>query len=268
MHVSGNGEQFSIEYFTKRGGAWKRRMHYHDFYELEFILDGSARTTINSMDFELSRGMLLLIRPTDLHCYHIEPGKTLRVCTVRFLSTMLDGELLRRLTGVNPLIGKLCDEYDFVCRYLEEINREFLSQDHSSRLIFAGAVQWLCIMLCRKVNSQPLCPVGCSRIAAAAADRINRSFFERLTVRGVANELGVSPNHLGKVFSEQMGIGFLEYLRRVRLIYALNRIISTNDTLKRIALESGFSSASIFTREFKNYYKRSPSELREAGLEK
>ena len=59
-----------------------------------------------------------------------------------------------------------------------------------------------------------------------------------------------------------MNMTFVEYLRRVRLIYALNRIINTDDTLQRIALESGFSSQSVFTREFRKYYGRSPTEIR------
>ena len=55
---------------------------------------------------------------------------------------------------------------------------------------------------------------------------------------------------------------FVGYLRRVRLNYALNRIINTDDTLQRIALESGFSSQSVFTREFRKYYVKSPTEIR------
>ncbi len=39
-----------------------------------------------------------------------------------------------------------------------------------------------------------------------------------------------------------MNMTFVGYLRRVRLNYALNRIINTDDTLQRIALESGFSA--------------------------
>ena len=31
MHIAQGNEQFSIYFFDKKGGAWKRRLHYHDF---------------------------------------------------------------------------------------------------------------------------------------------------------------------------------------------------------------------------------------------
>ena len=84
MHIAQGNEHFSIDFFDKKGGAWKRRLHYHDFYELEFVISGSAANVINGMRFELSRGMMFLIRPTDVHRYEIEPGEEISVCTVRF----------------------------------------------------------------------------------------------------------------------------------------------------------------------------------------
>lgn len=59
-----------------------------------------------------------------------------------------------------------------------------------------------------------------------------------------------------------MNMTFVGYPHRVRLIYAPNRIINTDDTLQRIALESGFSAQSVFTREFRKYYEKSPTEIR------
>lgn len=82
MRIAQGNEQFSIDFFDKKGGAWKRRLHYHDFYELEFVI---------------SRGMMFLIRPTDVHGYEIEPGEEISVCTVRFTSVMLDRNIVSAL---------------------------------------------------------------------------------------------------------------------------------------------------------------------------
>lgn len=49
------------------------------------------------MRFELSRGMMFLIRPTDVHGYEIEPGEEISVCTVRFTSVMLDRNIVSAL---------------------------------------------------------------------------------------------------------------------------------------------------------------------------
>ena len=99
MHIAQGNEQFSIDFFDKKGGVWKRRLHYHDFYELEFVISGSAANVINGMRFELSRGMMFLIRPTDVHRYEVEPGEEISVCTVRFTSAMLDRNIVAALAG-------------------------------------------------------------------------------------------------------------------------------------------------------------------------
>lgn len=260
MHVTQGDEQFSIDFFDKKGGAWKRRLHYHDFYELEFVISGSAANVINGMRFELSRGMMFLVRPTDVHRYELEPGEEIRVCTVRFTSAMLDRNIVPALAGSSPLIADFLESYDFLCALFDETRREYLSRGEFSDILFSGVCERLAIMLCRKTPNTV--PSSVNRIAAAAVGLINLGYSGRLTVQSAANELGVSPNYLGKVFSESMNMTFVEYLRRVRLIYALNRIINTDDTLQRIALESGFSSQSVFTREFRKYYGRSPTEIR------
>ena len=268
MHVSQGDEHFSIDYFDKKGGAWKRRLHYHDFYELEFILYGHAANYINGMRFELTRGMMFLIRPTDVHRYEIETGESIRVCTVRFTSALLDGGIVAALAGSTPLVADFSDSYDFLCGFLAETRREYLNRDEFSDLLFAGTAERLTVMLCRRSSENLISPAAKNRIAAAAVDCINRGYSSRMTVQSTAEQLGVSPNYLGKVFCESMNMTFSEYLRRVRLIFALNRIINTDDTLQRIALESGFSSPSVFTREFRKYYGKSPTELRSGGAEK
>lgn len=260
MHVEQGDEQFSIDFFDKKGKAWKRRLHYHDFYELEFVISGSAANVINGMRFELSRGMMFLIRPTDVHRYEIEPGEEISVCTVRFTSAMLDRNIVAALAGSSPLIADFSDSYDFLKALFVETRREYLERGEFSDILFSGVCERLAVMLCRKTSNTV--PSSVNRIAAAAVGLINLGYPGKLTVQSAAEQLGVSPNYLGKVFSESMNMTFAGYLRRVRLNYALNRIINTDDTLQRIALESGFSSQSVFTREFRKYYGRSPTEIR------
>ena len=264
MHVSQGNEQFSIDYFDKKGGSWKRRLHYHDFYELEFVLDGNAANIINGMRFELSRGMMFLIRPTNVHCYEIPDGMKIRVCTLRFTSALIGGEVISALSGREPLIGDFSDRYEFLMSLFDETLNEYRSQDEFSDIIFSGVCERLAIMLCRVSGSQPS---SVNRIAAAAVDLINRGYQGKLNLQSAASLLGVSANYLGKVFRESMNMSFGDYLRRVRLTYALNRMVSTNETLQKIALESGFTDPSIFTREFRKYYGKSPTEFRSANKE-
>ncbi|MFQ9149531.1 MAG: AraC family ligand binding domain-containing protein [Eubacteriales bacterium] len=165
MHIAQGNEKFSIDFFDKKGGAWKRRLHYHDFYELEFVISGSAANVINGMRFELSRGMMFLIRPTDVHRYEIEPGEEISVCTVRFTSAMLDRNIVAALAGSSPLIADFSDSYDFLKALFDETWREYLERG-SSRTSCSRVCERLAVMLCRKPEHNPS---SVNRIAAAAA---------------------------------------------------------------------------------------------------
>ena len=202
---------------------------------------------------------MFLIRPTDMHRYEIAPGEEINVCTVRFTSALLDREIVAALSGGAPLIADFSDRFDFLCALLQETRREYLQRGEFSQILFSGVCERLAVMLCRRAGRAA--PAAVNRIAAAA-DYINRRYQGRITVQSTARALGVSPNYLGKVFRENMNMTLAEYLRRVRLIYALNRIINTDGTLQRIALESGFSAQSVFSREFRKYYGKSPTALR------
>ena len=101
-----------------------------------------------------------------------------------------------------------------------------------------------------------------NRIISAAVNLLNSEFGQHITVQRIAERLNVSPNYLGKLFSENRNMTLGQYLKRIRLVCAMNRVVNTDDTLQRIALDCGFSSQSVFTREFRKYYGKAPVCLR------
>ena len=52
----------------------------------------------------------------------------------------------------------------------------------------------------------------------------------------------------------------LNYLNEVRLKNAILSLTSTNKKIIDVALECGFDAISSFNRQFKQFYKKSPSE--------
>lgn len=265
-HIGQNDESFSIAYYVKKPYKHPRMLHYHDFYELEFILDGNAVNYINGTRFDLHRGMMFLTRPTDVHRYEIAEGEQLRVCTVRFSSALLRGELISALSTSALLVSDFSQQFDFIQSLLTETKREYGMQDAYSQLLFSDTVIRLSVMLLRAANSDV--PDGHSalaaqnRIVSAVVSCINAEFGQHITVQRMAERFDVSPNYLGRLFHESMNMTLGQYLKRVRLVCALNRVVNTEDTLQRIALDCGFSSQSIFTREFRKYYGCSPVCLR------
>src|SRR5579859_2400903 len=56
-------------------------LHAHDFYELFYVLEGTATHTINGQTDSLAAGDLVFIRPHDCHAIS---GKTFHMINVAF----------------------------------------------------------------------------------------------------------------------------------------------------------------------------------------
>jgi two-component system response regulator YesN len=81
-----------------------------------------------------------------------------------------------------------------------------------------------------------------------------------ISLHTVASYVGISPNHLSTVFSQETGENFIEYLTRVRLERAKQLLVSTTMKSADIAWEAGFSDPHYFSFIFKKHTGLSPRE--------
>lgn len=109
-------------------------------------------------------------------------------------------------------------------------------------------------------------PGATRRLSARSRDAVRHTrrtlaerYAEPLTLDGLAAEVGLSAWHLSRVFRAATGGSLHRHLLRIRLHAALERIALGERNLTRIALESGFSSHSHFTRTFRLVFGRTPS---------
>ena len=73
----------------------------------------------------------------------------------------------------------------------------------------------------------------------------------------------VSPYYFSKVFKEETGETFVEYLTGLRMEYAKNLLREKEKSIKQICVESGYSDPNYFSRIFKKTVGVTPSEYRE-----
>lgn len=95
-------------------------------------------------------------------------------------------------------------------------------------------------------------------------------FFENmsqnLNVSELAYKLGVSREHLSRVFKEYTGWHIKEYMQRQRIIYICRMLKDTDLSIAKISEQSGFSSPSNFTRAFKEFTGMTPAQFRRHGV--
>jgi len=87
----------------------------------------------------------------------------------------------------------------------------------------------------------------------------------RWTLAEIAAAVGVSPVYLTQVFQQVEGLPLYRYQLRLRLARALD-LLGEYDDLSQLGLDLGFSSHSHFSAAFQQAYGRSPSEFRQAVI--
>lgn len=86
--------------------------------------------------------------------------------------------------------------------------------------------------------------------------------LQSLSLHMVASHVSLSDAYFSKIFSEIMNEPFRKYLIRLRIDHAKNLLENTDCKLYDIALQSGFTDDTYFSRVFKKNTGISPSEWR------
>jgi len=95
-----------------------------------------------------------------------------------------------------------------------------------------------------------------------ARQYIERHKSEELSLADAAKAAGASVFHFCKVFHKTTGLKFTDYVARVRLEDARNRLLNPNLRISEIAYDVGFQSLTQFNRTFKRVFGQSPTEFR------
>lgn len=104
-------------------------------------------------------------------------------------------------------------------------------------------------------------------IIVKAKAAIDQLYQQDLSLEDVARAVAVSPFYLSRLFREEMGIGFTEYLTRLRMEKSLTLLLQ-GLTVKECAFAIGYNDPNYFSRLFRKYFQLSPTEYRETSLPK
>jgi AraC family transcriptional regulator len=95
-------------------------------------------------------------------------------------------------------------------------------------------------------------------------DLLHADFRRDLRISELATEAGVHPVHLARVFRRVSGKTPGEYLQRLRVKFASEKLTLTDCRIAEISADAGFADQSHMTRVFRRYTRTTPRELRRA----
>lgn len=76
-----------------------------------------------------------------------------------------------------------------------------------------------------------------------------------VNISAIAEEIGITPRYMSRIFKEQTGLNLLNYINDVRIEHAKILLKTTGKTVDEIAVETGFANSRTFRRNFQRATK-------------
>lgn len=244
--------------------------HTHDFYEIFLITKGKVKHLINENVHVLEEGTMIFIRPFDIHYYQKYENYAVELINLAFPKGTID-ELFNYLgKGFEPerlLKSKLPPSI-----LLSSTEKKILKQ-RFERLHF--------IPLTQKTEIRTQLRILLSEIMT---NYFSKSFWQERSsvpkwldktrsemqkkenfVRGFPAMVEASDKtkeHLCREFKKHFDLTPTEYINDLRLNYSANLLITTDESIPFISLESGFENLSHYYHLFKKKFNLSPGDFR------
>lgn len=240
-------------------------LHWHDYYELQYVQSGHALQIVNGVSYEMGPGSMALLSPVEFHCFeNVSSDDPLKVISIKFSDLILPQNLRGDIYGQSRTMVGQSDEAEMLFQRLHD---EFFSDRYGKDdYIMAGVIQ-LCVIMLREYIGQKAAEDNGHRTPIQEALLYIRSHYRgSITVEEVASTVHLTPNYFSEYFKKQTGIKFSSYVQKLRLEFAVGLLKMSDVSVKQVAEESGFNSAAYFSNAFKDHFGVSPEQFRRNGV--
>lgn len=104
-----------------------------------------------------------------------------------------------------------------------------------------------------------------------AIDYIEQNYNREISLDDVAKYVGVTPQHFSKIFKQETGTNYVDWITELRLEQAKQLLIESKHTMKEICFLVGYKDPNYFSRIFKKMVGMPPRDFirrQNSGLKK
>lgn len=253
-----------------------KHSHFHPYYEIYYLCFGKRKFFVNDTLYTLSKGDILILNKNILHRTTYISDETHErfslIFTDKYLTPLINeysSDLIMSLFNI-PHMSIHLNRQGYLEDLLQKIVNEAGNTDEFSAHLLNGYFQELIIFLLRYQKAFTSDKITDSYISTSdkiiqdTAKYIRNSFDKTITLRDASEYANMSTTYFSKKFKRITGFGFKEYLCNVRLTEAAKRLLETNDSVTKIALDCGFNDSNYFGDVFKKEKGISPLQYRKA----
>ncbi|MGH4117517.1 response regulator transcription factor [Clostridium sp.] len=91
---------------------------------------------------------------------------------------------------------------------------------------------------------------------------LNKNYDHDISLNDVAKSVNLSYNYLSKVFKDEIGKSFIDYLTELRIDKSMKLLANENISIKEICLKNGYNDPNYYSKAFKKITGMTPTEYR------
>lgn len=242
------------EWYIKTAGAYEAPqgkdfpLHHHTTWELVYYRSGQILCQVGDDYYQSEPGMILLTPPYTLHS-----EQATMAYTNFFVAIDVPAEY--------PWPRILLDDQKRTFEHIfDAMVYEWRGQSFERERLLGLLVSQLDILLRRMHATQQL--PEAEKLVRQVESLIAERFHTSITIKEIAQEVGVSPSYLRTQFAQLRGYSPMHTLQAIRLREAIRLLENSSSNLESIATMCGYDSASHLSRYIRRSTGKSPGMLR------
>ena len=236
-------------------------IHWHKEIELIYVLEGNLSINVNGAFRSLASDSFLLINSAENHSMTAESAKCLILDISYEFAQQFDSGLYHSIFEVVAGSGAEEEIHNYLWQLSKTVNENELPALRQFSLI--TEIMHVLLVQCRHENPNVSTENSNikSRFIKLALEYIDRNYREEIVEKALAESFGVNYVHFGKVFRDETGMLFQDYLVKIRLEHAMDALMNQHMSIEDAAKAGGFPSKRTFIAKCKRVYGITPFQL-------
>lgn len=247
-----HGQLITTQFIFERHTPYMNHDCILDTHVLYLVSNGNAIYRTNGKSWPIGVGTVFFSFAEIPFCF--EAGQQLEFFYIGFYGNRAE-DLFHRF-GITPLSCTFDGCEGLLPHWQENIIR---ANDENADLLSESLLYYTFSRLKRS-------PTAGSNLVHFVLSYLDEHFTEStLTLSEIADAAGYHQKYLSSAFKKQFGMGISEYLRVLRIRYAVMMIENGVTSVKNVAALSGFSDPLYFSKVFTSTVGVSPSQYSRNG---
>ncbi len=231
------------------------------FHAIEFITRGHGQLIISNNTWELKPGIIFFYSPGIPHEIRNDTEEPLEKYFINITGRKTIQLLDKYLTHTGRVLYTSASHS--LIQTFEELIQYGLDHSQWGDMICSSLVEVLVFKIARytSANGSRNIDSDAYKTFMQCWNYIGTHYRDIRTLASIAERCGITPSYLCRLFKEFNNQSPYQYLLRLQMNYAADRILKERIKIHRIAEQMGYKDPQHFTRTFKKIIGMSPSEF-------